>query len=91
MTDREIAAIGRRLLRPYRIPAECPYLSEDQRELSALDLKERSEWMGEWLMLAVAAESCRLLKMPSSSVTKRTGTTVVKYPPVGHRVPRGQP
>jgi hypothetical protein len=85
MTDREIAAIGRRLLRPYRIPAECPYLSEDQRELSALDLKGRSEWMGEWLMLAVSARSCRLLKMPSGSAARRTGTAVAKDPPVGHR------
>jgi hypothetical protein len=52
LTDREMAAIGRRLLRPYGIAPECPYLSEDQRELSTLDLKGRSEWMGEWLLLA---------------------------------------
>ncbi|MBI2441903.1 MAG: hypothetical protein HYV35_11100 [Lentisphaerae bacterium] len=57
MTDREIAAMGRRLLRPYRIPPECPYLSEDQRELSALDLKGRSAWMAEWLLLADAADN----------------------------------
>lgn len=60
MTDRELSAIGRRLLRPYRIPPECPYLSEDQRELSALDLKGRSAWMAEWLLLADAAD-----KLPS--------------------------
>lgn len=56
MRDREIMEIGRRLLRPYGIPAECPYLSEDQRELSTLDFKGRSEWMGEWLILAVSAK-----------------------------------
>jgi len=55
MTDRQLTAIGRRLLRPYRIPPECPYLSEDQRELSTLDLKGRSEWMAEWLMLAASS------------------------------------
>ena len=56
MREREIAAIGRRLLRPYGIARECPYLSEDQRELSMLDLKGRSEWMAEWLLLAASAE-----------------------------------
>jgi hypothetical protein len=60
MTDREISAIGRRLLRPYGIPPECPYLSEDQRELSTLDLKGRSAWMAEWLLLADAED-----KLPS--------------------------
>ncbi len=29
------------MLRPYRIPDECPYLSEDQRELSKRDIKGR--------------------------------------------------
>ena len=62
MRDRDIARIGKRLLRPYGIPAECPYLSKDQRELSALDFKGRSEWMGEWLMLAVSAEGSRRLR-----------------------------
>ena len=52
MTDKDIMAIGLRLLRPYRIPSECPYLSEDQRELSTLDLRGRSAWMAEWLVLA---------------------------------------
>ena len=60
MRDREIREIGKRLLRPYEIPAECPYLSEDQRELSTLDFKGRSAWMGEWLMLASSAEGSRL-------------------------------
>ena len=52
MTDGEITAVSRRLLRPYRIPETCPYVSDDQRELSLLSLKQRSAWMGEWLMLA---------------------------------------
>ena len=54
MTREEIVAVSRRLLRPYRIPADCPYLSEDQRELSLLDLKGRSAWMAEWLAMAAA-------------------------------------
>lgn len=62
MKDRDLTAIGKRLLRPYGIPAECPYLSEDQRELSTLNLKGRSEWMGEWLLLAAGAERFRSLK-----------------------------
>ena len=52
MTDQEVITASQRLLRPYRIPETCPYLSDDQRELSLLDLKQRSAWMGEWLMLA---------------------------------------
>jgi len=40
------------LLEPYTMPAECPYLSEDQRELCKLDLEKRGEWMAEWLLLA---------------------------------------
>jgi len=52
MTEQQIRDVSLRLLKPYTIPAECPYLSEDQRELSKLDLKGRSEWMAEWLMLA---------------------------------------
>lgn len=54
MTDQEIVAASERLLRPYRIREDCPYLSEDQRELSRLDLEGRSAWMGEWLMLAAS-------------------------------------
>ena len=68
MTDQEIEAVGRRLLRPYRIPPECPYLSEDQRELSRLDLKGRSEWMGEWLMLAASAQGAPSAKNRRSGV-----------------------
>ena len=52
MTDQEIITASMRLLRPYRIPETCPYLSDDQRELSLLDIKQRSAWMAEWLMLA---------------------------------------
>ncbi|MDD5705341.1 MAG: hypothetical protein PHR35_05410 [Kiritimatiellae bacterium] len=55
MTDKRIVSIGRRMLKPYRIPEECPYLSEDQRELSKLDIKGRSKWMAEWLLLAASA------------------------------------
>jgi hypothetical protein len=54
VTNQEIIAASERLLRPYRIPETCPYLSEDQRELSLLDIKQRSAWMAEWLMLATA-------------------------------------
>lgn len=68
MTDRKLSAIGRRLLRPYTIPPECPYLSEDQRELSTLDLKGRSAWMAEWLSLADAAD-----KLPSRGHRPRDG------------------
>ena len=57
MTDRSIVQISRRMLKPYRIPEECPYLSEDQRELSKLDIKGRSAWMAEWLLLAAAVPS----------------------------------
>lgn len=55
MTDEGIVAASRRMLKPYRIPEECPYLSEDQRELSELDIAGRSAWMAEWLLLATAA------------------------------------
>ncbi len=59
MTDKHIVAISRRMLKPYHIPEECPYLSDDQRELSTLDLKGRSAWMAEWLLLADASHSAR--------------------------------
>ncbi len=41
-----------RLLKPYKIPDDCPYLSEDQRELSTLTVEKRMEWMAEWLYMA---------------------------------------
>ncbi len=59
MTDKRIAIISRRMLKPYRIPDDCPYLSEDQRELSQLDLKGRSAWMAEWLLLAATSSGPR--------------------------------
>lgn len=59
MNDHDLARISKRLLQPYDISAECPYLSEDQRELSTLDFKGRSAWMGEWLLLAASAEGSR--------------------------------
>ena len=55
MTDNEIMMVSRRLLAPYVIPSECPYLSEDQQELSRQNLEGRSEWMAEWLLLAGSA------------------------------------
>jgi len=48
----EAIKLSKRLLRPYKIPDDCPYLSEDQKELSLLSLKERCEWMAEWIFLA---------------------------------------
>jgi hypothetical protein len=41
-----------RLTEPYTIPEDCPYLSEEQRELSTLSFEKRAEWMGEWLAMA---------------------------------------
>jgi len=50
MTDKDIMTIGKRLLRSYVIPPECPYLSEDQRELSRLSLKDDlNGWRNGWL------------------------------------------
>ena len=59
MTDQDIARASERLLHPYRIPRDCPYLSENQRELSTLDLKGRSAWMAEWLVMAAAPTPLR--------------------------------
>lgn len=55
--DEKLRSITRRLLQPYVIPENCPYLSEDQRELSRLPLQKRSEWMAEWLLLAQDAKA----------------------------------
>jgi len=52
MDAHESIQLSRRLLLPYRIPEDCPYLSEDQKELSLLTLQERIEWMAEWLFLS---------------------------------------
>ena len=46
--------ISLKLLEPYKIPEDCPYLSEDQRELSELPFEKRAEWMAEWLLMAQA-------------------------------------
>lgn len=62
MTDSEIMRVSRRLLAPYVIPSECPYLSEDQQELSRHNLEGRSEWMAEWLLLAGSAPHVVTLK-----------------------------
>ena len=50
--DLEIKELTLKLLEPYIIPADCPYLSEDQRELSTLPAEKRLEWMAEWLYMA---------------------------------------
>lgn len=59
MTDRSVVTISRRMLMPYGIPEECPYLSDDQRELSKLDFRGRSAWMAEWLLLADVSHGAR--------------------------------
>lgn len=51
LDDNEVVRLTRRLLEPYELPEDCPYLSEDQRELCKLTLEERIEWWGEWLMM----------------------------------------
>jgi hypothetical protein len=48
----EVRRLSFRLTQPYTIPENCPYLSEDQRELSELSLEGRAEWMAEWLRMA---------------------------------------
>jgi hypothetical protein len=50
--DPEIKELTLRLLEPYIIPEDCPYLSEDQRVLSTLTVEKRLEWMAEWLYMA---------------------------------------
>jgi hypothetical protein len=54
MDVHESIELSRRLLKPYKIPDDCPYLSEDEKELSLLSLEERIEWMAEWLFLAAS-------------------------------------
>jgi hypothetical protein len=53
MTSRELTLW---LTEPYTIPEDCPYLSEEQRELSTLPFEKRAEWHAEWLMLAQGVE-----------------------------------
>ena len=62
MTSEQIVTASERLLRPCRIPEECPYLSENQRELSTLDIKGRSAWMAEWLLLAGSSRPRSMLR-----------------------------
>jgi|GEM_PF-1252318 hypothetical protein len=66
MTDSEIMTVSRRLLAPYVIPSECPYLSEDQQALSRKDLEGRSAWMAEWLLLADCVPRRAAWKKPES-------------------------
>ncbi len=51
-TNNRLRELTLRLLRPYKIPEHCPYLSEDQRRLSEMTLEERSVWMADWLIKA---------------------------------------
>ena len=53
VNPRKIRKASLRLLEPYTIPPDCPYLSEDQMELSKLDLEQRAEWMAGWLAACV--------------------------------------
>ena len=54
--DLSIKEVTLKILEPYTIPEECPYLSEEQRELSKLPYQKRMEWMAEWLMLAAQTD-----------------------------------
>ena len=50
--NNDIKQLTEKLLKPYIIPEDCPYLSEEQRELSMLTVEKRLEWMAEWLYMA---------------------------------------
>jgi hypothetical protein len=53
MTDHTVIhQASLKLLEPYTISPDCPYLSDGQQELCRLPLEKRSEWMGEWLLTA---------------------------------------
>jgi hypothetical protein len=52
----KVKEISLRLLEPYDLGENSPYLSEDQLELTRLSFSERSAWMAEWLMLASQCE-----------------------------------
>ena len=54
MNKEDAIRMSRELLEPYRIPEDCPYLSEDQKELSLLSLEKRGQWFAEWLLLSTA-------------------------------------
>jgi len=47
LSDEEVRILNQLLSEPYEIPERCPYLSEEQRELSLLPFEKRSEWMAE--------------------------------------------
>lgn len=51
---KSVQYVSERMLKPYTIPDECPYLSEEQRELSRLTLEQRKHWMTEWLEIALS-------------------------------------
>ncbi len=52
LNAKTITEISLRLLQPYTIRPDSPYLSKDQQLLSRMSLQERSEWMAEWLQWA---------------------------------------
>lgn len=56
MAESRTTEISRSLLEPYRIPDDCPYLSEAEKELSLLPVEERGRWWAEWLFMALATE-----------------------------------
>lgn len=47
-----IRAVSLKMLKPYSISTDSPYLSEDQCKLSTLTITQRAAWMAEWLYLA---------------------------------------
>lgn len=60
-----------KFLEPYTIPDECPYLSEDQRELSTLSITQRLEWMAEWLYMVNEMEKPFNTKEAAENLKKR--------------------
>lgn len=61
MTDstiKQARELSERLAEPYIIPDECPYLSEDQRELSKLPFEKRAEWWAEWFCMDINNKRC---------------------------------
>lgn len=46
-----------RLLEPYTISPDSPYLSEDQQELCKMTIEERSAWRAEWLRRAASTDT----------------------------------
>ncbi len=61
MTYQEIKRareLNERMAEPYTIPDECPYLSENQRELSKLPFEKRAEWWAEWFYMDINNKRC---------------------------------